>query len=184
MTTRLLAGLGALFLAALVGLFAWTLMRGEDPTRVPSAMIGKPVPAFALPPLEGRAGAVDGLSRADLKDGRVSVVNFWASWCTPCRVEQPLLARLAARGDVALYGINYKDKPADALGFLIELGDPFERVGRDALGRTSIDWGVYGVPETYVVDGSGRVVARLAEPLTERSLSRIIEPAIRAASMN
>ncbi len=182
--TRFLAAFGALLVAGLVGLFALTLTRHEDPTRVPSAMIGKPAPAFSLPPLQGRAGPELGLSLADLKSGRVSVVNFWASWCTPCRVEQPLLARLAARGDVALYGVNYKDRPDEALGFLIELGDPYERVGRDATGRTAIDWGVYGVPETFVVDGSGRVMARLAEPLTERSLARVIEPAIRAAAKN
>jgi cytochrome c biogenesis protein CcmG/thiol:disulfide interchange protein DsbE len=182
--TRLLVALGAALVAGLVGLFALMLTRQEDPTLVPSAMIGKPVPAFSLAPLPGRAGAEGGLSLADLKSGRISVVNFWASWCTPCRVEHPQLARLAARGDVAVHGINYKDRPEDALGFLIELGDPYERVGRDATGRTSIDWGVYGVPETFIVDDSGRVILRLAEPLTERNLARIIEPAIRSAAKN
>jgi cytochrome c biogenesis protein CcmG/thiol:disulfide interchange protein DsbE len=180
--TRLLAALGAMIIAGLVGIFAFTLTREDNVTRIPSALIGKPAPAFSLPPLDGRAGPPVGLSLANLQAGRVSVVNFWASWCAPCRVEQPLLARLAARGDVALFGINYKDRPEDALGFLIELGDPFERVGRDATGRASIDWGVYGVPETFVVDGKGRVVARLANPLTERNLARVIEPAIRAAA--
>ena len=182
--TRALAALGALVVAGLVGLFALTLTREEDPTLVPSVMIGKSAPIFTLPPLEGRAGPAQGLSLADLKTGRVSIVNFWASWCAPCRIEQPLLARLAARDDVVLYGVNYKDSPEDALGFLIELGDPFERVGRDATGRTSIDWGVYGVPETFVVNGEGRVVARLADPLTERTLAQVIEPAIRAAAKN
>jgi cytochrome c biogenesis protein CcmG/thiol:disulfide interchange protein DsbE len=182
--TRFLAALGALLVAGLVGLFALTLTRHEDPTFVPSAIIGKAAPAFSLPPLQGRAGPELGLSLADLKSGRISVVNFWASWCTPCRIEHPLLARLAARGDVILYGVNYKDRPDEALGFLIELGDPYERVGRDATGRTAIDWGVYGVPETFVVDGAGNVLARLANPLNEQNLVQVIEPAIRAAAKN
>lgn len=175
------AGLGILF--ALIGLFAYLLVTRPDPSALPSALIGKPLADFALPPLAGRPKAVapDGLALADLRMGRVSVVNVWASWCTPCRSEMPLLRALARREDIVLHGIDWKDKAPDGAAFLRELGDPFVRIGSDETGRTGIDWGVYGVPETYVIDGAGRVVARLAGPLTAESLARVIEPAIVAA---
>ncbi len=110
----------------------------------------------------------------------MKLVNFWASWCGPCRAEHPSLARLAAEG-VPIYGINYKDEPEKALGFLGELGNPYAGIGADPAGRTAIDWGLYGVPETFVIDGEGRILLRFAGPITERSLASDIRPAIAAA---
>lgn len=163
--------------AALLGLFAYSLVEGPLPNALPSVLIGKPVPTFALPPLEeGSAG----LSNTDLANGQVHIVNFWASWCLPCQVEHPLLMTLSGRAGFSLVGINYKDKTDAALAQLGRLGNPFDRIGRDADGRTAIDWGVSGVPETFVVDGKGKIVARLAGPLTERDLKLTIEPALRS----
>jgi cytochrome c biogenesis protein CcmG/thiol:disulfide interchange protein DsbE len=144
----------------------------RDPSALPSALIGKPAPDFTLPPLEARDG--HGLSRADL-GGRPMLVNVFASWCVPCRIEHPLISRLAAQG-VPVQGINYKDKPADAKAWLAELGDPFEHLGADRDGRVAIDWGVYGVPETYVVDKDGRIAYRQVGPLQERDIERTILP--------
>jgi cytochrome c biogenesis protein CcmG, thiol:disulfide interchange protein DsbE len=110
----------------------------------------------------------------------VKIVNYWASWCAPCRVEHPHLMALAEEG-IPIYGINYKDDPEKALGFLDELGDPYAALGADSTGRTAIDWGVYGVPETYVIDGEGTVVFRLAGPVTSLTLESQVRPAIEAA---
>lgn len=155
---------------ALVGL------QREDPDALPSALAGRPAPAVALTPLGDKPGFGD----ADLRDGAVKLVNYWASWCAPCRVEHPNLTALADEG-VPIYGVNYKDKPANALGFLDELGDPYNGVGADGSGRMALNWGVYGVPETYVIDGQGRVVLRLAGPLTQRVLESRIRPALETA---
>jgi cytochrome c biogenesis protein CcmG, thiol:disulfide interchange protein DsbE len=156
----------ALFL--LVGLFlAVGLTR--DPSTLPSALVGKPAPEFALPPLEGRDQ--HGLSRADL-GGRPTLVNVFASWCVPCRVEHPLLSRLAAEG-VLIQAINYKDRPEDATAWLAELGDPFDKVGSDQNGRVGIDWGVYGVPETFVLDGRGHIVHRHVGPLQPQDVDKV-----------
>ncbi len=179
--TRLTLVGALLALAALVGVFAWALIGTGGQRELPSALIGKTLPDFSLPPLEGREGD-KGLSLADLKTGRPSLVNVWASWCPPCRAEHPLLAEFARETGVALNAINYKDKPQDALAYLIELGDPYALVGRDESGRTAIDWGVYGVPETFVIDGEGRVVARVAGPLSAYNIKHTIEPALRAAA--
>lgn len=141
---------------------------------LPSALIGSPVPDFVLPPIEGRQ---DGLATADLR-GQVSLVNVWASWCVPCRAENPLLVELAMRGTVPIYGLNYKDKARDALAFLSELGDPFTRIGADTAGRVSIDWGIYGVPETYVIDAAGRIAYRQVGPITHRILAEDILPVV------
>ena len=165
--------------AALLGLFAYTLVEGPAPNALPSVLIGKPVPTFALPPLEEGAA---GLSSADLANGQIHIVNFWASWCLPCQVEHPLLMTLSGRPGIALVGINYKDKTDAARAQLDRLGNPFDRIARDADGRVAIDWGVSGVPETFVVDGTGKIIARLAGPLTERDLKLTIEPALRAAA--
>ncbi len=150
-----------------------------DLTTIPSALIGKPVPDFALPPLlEGGQG----LSAADLRGGGGPVlVNVFASWCIPCREEQPMLMDLARRGDVTLYAINYKDRPQAARQFLAELGNPFTRIGADRAGRVAIDWGVYGVPETYVVDGKGKIVLKHVGPLTPQAIADEILPALRGA---
>ncbi len=168
----------AIFLIA-AAIFAWRLNSREDPHAIPSALIGKPVPKFALPPIEGRGTA--GLSSDDLAQGKVVVVNGWASWCTPCRGENAVLLALKQKG-VLIYGLDYKDKPGPARDFLAELGDPFDLVGFDADGRVGIDWGLTGVPETYVVDGAGKIVAKHVGPLDDEIVRTEILPAIEAAS--
>jgi len=144
----------------------------RDPSTLPSALVGKPAPEFVLPPLEGRDE--HGLGRADL-GGRPMLVNVFASWCVPCRIEHPVLTRLAEQG-VVVQAINYKDRPEDAKAWLAELGDPFEHVGADRSGRVGIDWGVYGVPETYVIDKDGRIAYRHVGPLQPHDVERTILP--------
>ena len=153
--------------------FYWGLWNNGD--RLPSALVGKRVPEFTLPPIEGRN---DGLSSADLQ-GQVSLVNVWASWCVPCRTENPLMVELAETGTVPIYGINYKDDPEEALAFLKELGDPFTRIGADQSGRVAIDWGVYGLPETFVVDAEGRIAYKHVGPFDRRALEVDILPVVR-----
>jgi len=145
-----------------------------NPRDVPSPLIGKPVPEFTLPPVKGRAL---GLSSADLR-GQVSLVNVFASWCVACREEHPVLMQLKASGVVPIHGINYKDKPDDAQAWLGQLGDPYTRTGADISGRVAIDWGVYGVPETYVVDRDGRIVHKHIGPISADALRETIMPII------
>lgn len=152
---------------------AWSLTR--NPREIPSALVGKPVPAFDLPAVEGRTA---GLSSTDLA-GEVSLVNVFASWCTACREEHPLFMVLKAEGAVPIHGLNYKDKPADAAEWLDKLGDPYTRTGADRDGRVAIDWGVYGVPETFVVSAEGRIVHKHIGPLTSRDLDKTILPLVR-----
>jgi cytochrome c biogenesis protein CcmG, thiol:disulfide interchange protein DsbE len=142
----------------------------RDPSTLPSALIDRPVPQFELPALDGG----EGLSSADLK-GRVSLVNVFASWCVPCRVEHPVLMRLAEEG-VPIFGINYKDPPDKAKAWLAELGNPFEKIGADRNGRVGIEWGVYGVPETFVVDAQGRIRHRHVGPIQARDLEKTLRP--------
>lgn len=159
--------------AALAGAFSWGLMNpGDD---LPSALTGKPVPEFDLHPIGGRTA---GLSTADLQ-GEVSIVNVWASWCVPCRVEMPLLVELAGRDTVPIHGINYKDRPVAALRFLEETGDPYTRIGADRSGRASLDWGVYGLPETFVIDAHGRIAYKHVGPFDRRALEEEILPVVR-----
>ena len=141
--------LPVLALIGLIVILAIGLTR--DPTVVPSPLIGKSVPEFALPPLDGRA---EGLSSDDLRND-VTLVNVFASWCVACRAEHPLFMELQRRGMVVVHGINYKDRPEDAKRWLADLGDPYTRIGADLDGQVSIDWGVYGVPETFLVDEDG-----------------------------
>lgn len=143
-----------------------------NPREVPSPLIGRPVPAFSLPPVLGRTS---GLSDKDLK-GEVSVVNVFASWCVPCRQEHPLIQRLAR--EVPVHGLNYKDRPEDAARWLDELGDPYTRTGADIDGRVSIDWGVYGVPETFVIDRDGRIAYKQIGPIQPQVLEEKILPLI------
>ena len=170
---RLLALLPLAVFGLLGVAFYWGLWNNDD--RLPSTLIGKPIPEFALPPIEGRQ---DGLSSVDL-EGQVSLVNVWASWCVPCRAENPLLVELAEAGIVPIYGINYKDDPEAALAFLDELGDPFTRIGADQSGRVAIDWGVYGVPETYVIDAEGQIAYKHVGPFDQASLEEDILPVVR-----
>jgi cytochrome c biogenesis protein CcmG/thiol:disulfide interchange protein DsbE len=144
----------------------------RDPSVLPSALIDKPVPDFELPPIEGLDGP--GLSTEDL-EGEVSLVNVFASWCVPCRVEHPLLERLAEQG-VTIYGINYKDPADKAAAWLGEMGNPYAKIGADRSGRVAIDWGVYGVPETFVIDRHGRIRHRHVGPLQARDLDGMILP--------
>ena len=159
-----------LFLVLAVALW-WGL--GHDPSIVPSALIDKPAPAFKLPPLEEEN---PGLSEQDL-EGQVSLVNVFASWCLPCRAEHPILMRLA-EDDVTIFGLNYKDKPEDARNWLGRLGNPYSQIGVDLDGRVSIDWGIYGVPETFVVDSSGRIRYKHIGPMAPRDLEVCIRPVI------
>jgi cytochrome c biogenesis protein CcmG/thiol:disulfide interchange protein DsbE len=179
---RFLHVLPLLVFAGLALLFLVRLFAG-DPSRVPSALIGRPVPAFALDPVPGltEAGApVPGLSDADLK-GRVTVVNVWASWCVPCHDEVPQLEELAKDKRVRLVGINYKDQPDNARRFIGRYGNPFVAVGADPNGRAAIEWGVYGVPETFVVGRDGRIAYKLIGPITEDNLKSVLIPAIEKA---
>lgn len=144
-----------------------------DPRKVPSPLIGKPVPVFSLPPVLGRTL---GLSDKDLK-GQVSVVNVFASWCIPCRQEHPLIQRIAK--EVPVHGLNYKDRPEDAARWLDELGDPYTRTGADLDGRVAIDWGVYGVPETFLIDREGRIAYKQIGPITPRILEEKILPMVK-----
>ncbi len=149
------------------------------PDLLPSALIDKPVPVFALPGLGTKDGsATVGFSSADLKD-RVSLVNVFASWCIPCRAEHPLLMRLADQERLAIFGLNYKDKPADARAWIGELGNPYRRIGVDPKGRVAIDWGVYGVPETFVIGPKGRIRYKHVGPLKARDVDEVILPIIR-----
>jgi len=147
---------------------------GRNPREVPSPLIGKAVPTFVLPPVQGRTL---GLSSKDLV-GSVSIVNIFASWCSPCRQEHPLLVALDKEKLVPIFGINYKDKPQDAGPWLDELGDPYTRTGADVDGRVGIDWGVYGVPETYVVGSDGRIAYKHTGPLTQTVIDQQIRPLV------
>ncbi len=169
--------------AALVALFAFALTSG-DPSRLPSALIGKPVPAMEFPPLEGLTDVgkpVPGFSSADLTKGGVSVVNFWAAWCAECAGEQELLIELKARTGAPIYGVNYKDDPVAARRFLGRYGNPFKAVGTDKAGRSAIEWGVYGMPETFVVNGKGEIAYKHVGAITAESLETKLLPAIALA---
>ncbi len=162
--------------AALAVLFYVGMMR-EDKESLPSAREGRPAPAVVLTEFPGKPGFDD----ATLRDGEVKLVNYWASWCAPCRVEHPSLEALAGEG-IPIYGVNYKDTIGQAQGFLEELGDPYTAIGRDEQGRMALDWGLYGVPETYVIAGDGTVVLRFAGPITSRVIDKTIRPALERAA--
>src|SRR5712692_1349942 len=147
---------------------------GLDPRKIPSPLIGKPVPEFDLPPVKG---STLGLASRDLK-GEVSLVNVFASWCVSCREEHPVFMDLRKRGVVPIHGLNYKDKPDDAAGWLAEMGDPYTRTGADLDGRVAIDWGVYGVPETFVVGRDGRIAYKHIGPITPQILREKLMPLI------
>jgi cytochrome c biogenesis protein CcmG/thiol:disulfide interchange protein DsbE len=145
------------------------------PSEIPSALVGKTVPEFSLPPLDPTA---EGLSSQGLKDGKVKLVNVFASWCVPCRIEHPLLIELQRQG-VTIHGLNYKDIEDDARRFLNELKSPYTLIGQDKDGRVGIDWGVSGVPETFVIDGKGRILYQHIGPLDREAIEQQIAPLLK-----
>jgi cytochrome c biogenesis protein CcmG/thiol:disulfide interchange protein DsbE len=167
---------------ALAALFFYRLGTG-DPSHIPSALIGRPVPATdlpALPGLERDGKAVPGLSSATFQ-GAVTLVNVWASWCVPCHDEVPFLEQLSQDKRIQLVGINYKDAPDNARRFLNRYGNPFVATGQDEAGRASIDWGVYGVPETFLVGRDGKIAYKLVGPITADNFARTLKPEIEKA---
>jgi cytochrome c biogenesis protein CcmG/thiol:disulfide interchange protein DsbE len=158
--------------------FLFASLNGTPPDQLPSALVDKPAPPLRLPPLDKNAAA---FGRTDLVSGHVTVMNVWASWCVPCRLEAPMLDKLKALSGVALYGLVYKDRPDKARAFLNEVGNPFSRIDLDLRGRAAIDWGVYDVPETFIVDGKGIVRLRYSGPITEEVLTNTVLPAIEQA---
>ncbi len=165
------------------GLFAFSLTWG-DPSKLPSTLIGKPAPQSVFPDV-GEVTVdnkqVPGFSTADLASGKVTVVNFWASWCASCVEEHPLLAELSNAAGVEIFGVAQKDDPADTRRFLARYGNPFARLGTDRSGRASIDWGVYGMPETFIVNGKGEIVYKQVGPISPEIMQSKILPAIAAA---
>ena len=179
---RLIVLLPLVVFVAVAGLFLFQLGAG-DPSKLRSALIGRPVPNTPLPAIEGlvRDGApVPGITPADFK-GAVSLVNVWASWCVPCHDEAPLLTELGKDSRVQVIGINYKDTAENARRFLGRYGNPFGRVGVDANGRAAIEWGVYGVPETFVVGRDGKIAYKLVGPITPDNLDSVVKAEINKA---
>ena len=175
---RWLALLPVAAFMALVALFLAQLMSGRDSAVIPSALIGAPAPATDLPPLD--TTGLPGLSSAAFA-GKVTVVNVFASWCAPCRQEHPLLMQLAADKRITLAALNYKDTPENALRFLGSLGNPFAAIGVDQTGAAAIDWGVYGVPETFLVGKDGRILFKYVGPFTPDSMETMMLPQIEKA---
>ena len=179
---RLLVLLPLVLFLALAALFFFRLGAG-DPSRLPSVLIGREAPTTELPPvagLERNGEPVPGIVPADFK-GAVTVLNVWASWCVPCRDEAALLMSLSGDKRIRLVGINYKDQPDNARRFLGRFGNPFSASGADANGRAAIEWGVYGVPETFIVGRDGRIAYKLVGPLTPENLERVVKPEIEKA---
>jgi cytochrome c biogenesis protein CcmG/thiol:disulfide interchange protein DsbE len=179
---RLLVLLPLVAFLGLAALFFFRLGAG-DPSRIPSALIGREAPATDLPAvagLERNGQPVPGIVPADFKNA-VTVLNVWASWCVPCRDEAPVLLKLAADKRIRLVGINYKDQADNARRFLGRFGNPFAASGADASGRAAIEWGVYGVPETFIVGRDGRIAYKLVGPLTPENLEQVMRPEIEKA---
>ncbi|WP_313027521.1 DsbE family thiol:disulfide interchange protein [Brucella sp.] len=172
-----------LIFVALAAVFAVQLLSGKDSSTIPSALIGKDAPQTSLPAVEGltRDGApVPGLNSEDFK-GKLTLVNVWGSWCVPCRQEHPLLMEIAKDERIRVVGLNYKDQPENARRFLGDLGNPFAAVGADRVGRSAIEWGVYGVPETFLVDQNGKIVYKHVGPFTPESVKNDLMPAVAKA---
>jgi cytochrome c biogenesis protein CcmG/thiol:disulfide interchange protein DsbE len=166
---------------AVLAFFLFKSLWAPAPELIPSALLNRPAPRLVLPALDAQSAA---FTPADLAAGHVSVINVFASWCAPCRTEAPQLAELARMPGIALYGMTQKDRPAATRAFLDEVGNPFARIARDDDGRASIEWGVYGVPETYVVDGRGIIRLKYVGGLSDDVLAQQLLPAIKAAQQN
>lgn len=173
-----------LIFIALAGVFTMQLLSDRDASDIPSALLDKPAPMVDLPALGGMSfadgSAVPGVLSADFK-GQVTVVNVWASWCVPCRDEHPVMMQLAQDKRIHLVGLNYKDKPENAQQFLNSLGNPYAAIGVDSSGRAAIDWGVYGVPETFIVNREGTIIHKHVGPVTEQQLKTQLMPIIEQA---
>ena len=179
---RILVLLPLVVFLALTAIFLVRLFSG-DPSRIPSALIGRPAPVVDLPPVAGleRDGkAIPGISAAEFR-GNVTLVNVWASWCIPCHDEAPFLLELAGDTRIRLVGINYKDQPDNARRFLNRYGNPFIASGADQTGRAAIEWGVYGVPETFLIGRDGRIAYKLVGPISAANFEREVKPAIEKA---
>jgi cytochrome c biogenesis protein CcmG, thiol:disulfide interchange protein DsbE len=175
--------LPVLLFAGLAGAFTISLLSGPA-NILPSALINKSIPQFTLPSLgddENVTSTLPGLKTEDLIQGKVTVVNYFASWCPPCRYEHPVLMRLNRMNIVKLVGISQKDDPVKSMNFLNELGNPYSAVGVDRNGRVSIDWGVYGLPETFIVDGEGKIRFKYVGPISNQFLDAKIIPEIKKA---
>ena len=175
-TSRWLMAAPLIAFAALAAIF-WFRLGNSDPSRIPSALIGHPAPQTALPALTGlvnNGGQIPGLDPSVFK-GKVSVVNVWASWCVPCHDEAPLLTELGRDTRLQIVGINYKDAPDNARRFLGRYGNPFGIVGVDGNGRASIEWGVYGVPETFIVGRQGTIVYKMVGPVTPENINTVLK---------
>jgi len=155
--------------------FYFAISLTKDPRILPSALLDQPVPAFDLPALKPEK---PGLATDDLK-GKVTIVNVFASWCVPCRAEHPLWMKLAESGEVPIHAINWKDQRAAAVNWLRELGDPYSRIGHDIDNKAGIEWGVYGVPETYVIDREGRIRYKHVGPLFPETYAEVIAPLLK-----
>ncbi|TPI51198.1 DsbE family thiol:disulfide interchange protein [Mesorhizobium sp. B3-1-7] len=175
---RLFVLLPLLVFLGLAGLFLWQLLSGRDASEIPSALIGLPAPQTSLPPLEGIS--LPGLDTKSFT-GKVTLVNVFASWCAPCREEHPVLLGLSQDKRFTLAALNYKDQPENARRFLGDLGNPYQGIGVDPAGRAAIDWGVYGVPETFVIGKDGRIAYKHVGPLTPASVRALLLPQIEKA---
>ena len=179
--SRVMAALPLLGFALLAGLFLFRLNTGGDHSILPSPLIGHPAPAFNLPALNGSGRP--GLSDADLRQGKTTVINLFASWCGPCRIEHPTLRKISENETlkalgVRLVGVAYKDEPGNALQFLSAEGNPYAAIGMDVKGRAGIDWGLTGVPETFIIRGDGTIAYKYTGPITEQALKEVVLPEI------
>lgn len=175
---RLFVLLPLLVFLGLAGLFLSQLLSGRDASEIPSALIGLPAPQTSLPPLDGMS--LPGLESKDFA-GKVTLVNVFASWCAPCREEHPVLLGLSQDKRFTLAALNYKDQPENARRFLGDLGNPYQAIGVDPAGRAAIDWGVYGVPETFVIGKDGKIAYKHVGPLTPESVKALLLPQIEKA---